>query len=147
MGAVGRGLEQPFSTIPAKIINEPAVIVLTSAQLLALKTPVELIAAPGAGKSIQLLDGVIEYLPGTTGYTITAAEKISLIIDTGGTVSTVETASFIDGTTAAVHAIVPLKDVAVVANKALQVKNVGTNNFSAGNGTVKFVLNYRIIDL
>lgn len=110
-------------------------------------SPYTLVAAPGAGK-VNVVESVLFYFDyGTVQYT--GGGNVSIIEETSGTVLTT---SFNDTfITAASNAIIQRNALAPVAtslteNKAIQLTNA-TGAFAAGDGTLKVVLNYRVITL
>lgn len=159
---VGTGLTLSAGTLSASASGGAAVneiqavkVTLSSANIKAMKTtPVQTIAAPGAGKIIQVLQCMWSYTYGGTAYTGGSAVQ-SLVEETSGKVLMnfnasaagilmTGTNSFItQGIVDTVNIVTP---VALTANKAVMVTNTGSD-FATGNGTVDLYITYRIITL
>ena len=129
-----------------------ASVSLTSADILALDvTPIQLVAAPGPGKYIEVLSVDLFLTFITTVYTW-AAGKLQIITDTAGT-SQMEDPNangILKATANANRRLLSLVSVALtggqfVLNKALQIKLTGAA--TVGDGTLKVKVLYRIITL
>lgn len=111
---------------------------LTNTQLLALRaTPITLIAAPGAGKIIQLIEAHA-FFDYTAAYT-ESADNIALRYTdgSGATAATIETTGFLDATadTYTRATIAAVANIAKTAadNQALVLHNNGDGEFGGGN--------------
>lgn len=126
-----------------------AKITLSATDMAALNvTAKELVAAPGAGKYIQLESAVL-----ALKYSVAAYNDANLTIGidnaTASTI-TVEATSFTNATADTVNTAVGVKDLiaaaSVVANKNLAIKAAGDLG-STGKGTINVHVTYRIITL
>lgn len=124
-----------------------AEVTLTSAQILALNTtPIDIVAAPGAGKAILPISGYAYVDFGTAAYATNT--DIDIVDATAPTVSLFTAATVLAATadeyaylreTAATAAI-------ITANSALQVTEV-TGDPVTGDGTCKVVVYYQEVTL
>lgn len=132
-------------------ITRWVVVALTNAQMLDLAdTPVELIAAPGAGKMIEVVSAVFLF-DYTAVYTVTAGDDLCINYENeaGMTVATGEATGFVDQTADCALIVnraanvVPTKTVS--ENKAIILCNEGTD-FGGGNASnaVRVKLAYRV---
>lgn|SRR3990167_2442533 len=129
--------------------DQETTLSLTSAQILALNTtPITIVAAQGANKYIQPIDCVIVYSYSTAAY---ATNTTLELINESGTISLMEDTTALIGT---VSKVVQMKATGTgaaagqtqsLANAGLQVK-VRTGDPTAGSGTIKLFLKYRIIN-
>ncbi len=159
-GAVIASLNNDGSTptIPnaggvAGLINKVKFI-LTSAQLLALKTtPISIIPAPGANKIIEIIDIAARLVFGTTAYTLNAGTlklfygpvasakaltaDMSALLTQGANATTLNQPILGNATLTDAQAI----------NVAIQAGNDGAANYTLGDGTIEFIIEYKIIAL
>lgn len=135
----------PIGTSGAFVITKK--ITIASADILTLNaTPVELIAAPGAGKAIQVISvmGRMNFL--TAPY---ATNTDLQIIDTAGGGVLASDALILLGAVATLIATVPVNDAsatAVTANGSVSAK-VATGDPTAGSGTLDLYVSYKIVTL
>lgn len=147
------------STIPVGQTGPVASLVdqikftLTPAQLKALRaTPVSIIPAPGAGKFIQVEEVSVYYKFATTAYTLNAgtlklfhgpvanAKPLTAALETG-LIDQTANRSNLDIT---ILATGNLTD-AQALNVDIEAGNAGAAEFTLGDGTVEFFVNYQII--
>lgn len=125
--------------------------VLTSAQLLALKTtPISIIPAPGPGKYIQIISVNMRGVFGGTAYTLNAgtlkmfygpvANAKAVTADESALLTAVANSTNID---IAVTPLAALTD-AQALNVDIEMGNDGTANYTLGNGTVVVYVEYEI---
>lgn len=126
-------------------------VTLTNAEMLALRaTPKELVAAPGAGKMIQLISAhmIFDY---TAAYT-ESTDNMGILWGAGGSsAATIESTGFVTATadtvTTATLAAAANLAITAVDNKSLVLHNTGDGEFGGGNAanvmTVRVL--YRII--
>lgn len=126
-------------------------VTLTAAQVNLLNTtPVTLVAAPGAGKALMLLDAVLFLDFATTAYAgIAAGEDLNIRYTdgSGALLATIETDPFLAATADAVRYVQPTTTAAVtpVANAPL-VLYMATGNIATGDSPLKVRVRYRVID-
>lgn len=122
-------------------------VTLTAAQVKALHgTPVTLIAAPGAGKFIQLIDALIYLNFNTTGY---AAGSAVNIVDGGATVATTTAALINTGSAIAIQPGFPLvgtTNSVGTGNSALTI-TAASSEFTTGDSPVDVHLWYAVVTL
>lgn len=127
-------------------VTQRTQVILTSAQILALNsTPVQLVAAPGAGKAISI-DEIIVTGPasGATAYTGANAVEIRYTNGSGLKVTG-------DYAAASLNSVTGQKDrlsgvaLANLTQNAAVVASVPTANPAAGTGTVTFDVIYRSV--
>lgn len=138
----------------ASMVNQVK-LTLTSAQLKALKaTPVSIIPAPGSGKFIQVEECSVYYKFGATAYTLNAgtlklyhgpvanAKPLTAALETG-LIDQTANRSNLD---VAILATGNLTD-AQALNVDIEVGNAGAAEFTLGDGTVEFFVNYQILQV
>lgn len=120
---------------------------ISSAQLLAVSTtPVTIVAAPGAGKAIVIVNGFCSLTYGTATYTAGTANDLYY-----GTTNTTIVGSYGGCVTAAQSEVQSLnantgaKTATAVANQPVTFG--ATSNFATGDGTVKISVIYYIMTL
>lgn len=123
-----------------------ASLAISSAQILALNTtPLDLVAAPGAGKIILPLQAIANYTFLTGAYTTNLT--LQLLQDTG--TQPLMTNDNVLGHSASNIGLFEPNATAltqIVANKKLQVK-VATGDPAAGSGSLKIQLAYIVLTL
>lgn len=119
---------------------------ITAAEMKALRaTPKELVAAPGAGKVIELLGGVLIF-DYTAAFTESADNMgVKYENGSGGQASTdIEATGFLDATADKMIKVLPIKDVLAVANKALVLHNLGDGEYGGTGSPVRFSILYAV---
>jgi hypothetical protein len=132
---------------------QSATVTLSSAQLLHLKgTPVQLVAAPGAGKTINAISAVLEYEFNNTAYISPAGGGGFEISFTGETTSQLNgpAVGFIDRSSNSISQLSqggPVFSQANAENAALIIRNVDGAEWTNGDGTVSVTVYYTIVSL
>jgi hypothetical protein len=128
-----------------------AEVSLSSGELLALRaTPKTLVAAPGSGKLLEFLGGVLFLDATATAYVESSANLAVKYTDgSGAKVSDdIEATGFIDQTADTMTSIVPKTDAIVAKsgceNKALVLHNLGAGEYTTGTGTMRAKVLYAI---
>lgn len=127
-------------------------VTITTAELLALNAaPKTLVAAPGAGKALILIDAQMELTYNSAAYDgIAAGEDLEIRYTDGSgqLVATVETTGFLDAVADAYRHAYPAAAAAIVpaANAAL-VMNLASGEIATGNSPLKVRVRYREITL
>jgi hypothetical protein len=133
----------------ASSLPQRAIGTIASADVLTLfTTPVELVAAPGAGKFIAV-DAIHWFLDhGGTDYTATAGKDLaaSYTDGSGDEVVTAIDDAVIDGAAADLHVLSPAIEVQPVVNAPV-VAHVKTGNWADGDGDLKYEVIYRVMDI
>lgn len=142
--------------IPGVIANDTGIVTanvtVSSAELLALNAvPKQLVAAPGAGKALILVDAQAMLDYGTTAYDgIAAGEDLEIRYTNGAgqLVATIETTGFLDAVADAYRHIYPASAAAIapVANAAL-VLDLASAEIATGDSPLKLRVRYREITL
>lgn len=127
-------------------------VTVSSAELLALNaTPKQLVAAPGAGKALILVDAQLDLTYNSAAYAGIAAGKDLEIRYTNGAgqlVATVETTGFLDAAASAYRHIYPASAAAIVpADNAALVLDLAVGEITTGNSPLKLRVRYREITL
>jgi hypothetical protein len=146
----------PVKVGPVAIANDTGIvqadIVVTTEQLLALHaTPKQLVAAPGLGKAIILVDAQLRLVWNSAAYDgIAAGEDLEIRYTNGAgqLVATVETTGFVDATADAFRHIYPAAAAAIapVANAAL-VLDLASGEIATGDSALHVRVRYRTVDL
>lgn len=124
---------------------QEAVVTISSAEILALNaTPKTLIAAPGAGKFIQIIHGYIYLIAGATPY---SDEMIEVEYASGEDIEAY-IAGFLSEAVATIknisHSAPSIFALSQVENQAVRLKATDADP-TTGNGTLKVSLLYRIV--
>lgn len=131
-------------------LQTASVTIATGDVLTLATTPVELVAAPGAGKYIEFLSAqfILDY--NSIAYT-ESGDNLGIKYTNAAGVqvsSTIECTGFIDQSADTITNAVPASDVIVAAsaadNAALVLDNLGSN-FAAGNSPLIVKVSYRVI--
>ncbi len=142
--------------MPVVIANDTgivtAIVTISSAELLALNAvPKQLIAAPGAGKALILVDAQLELPYATTAYAgIAAGEDLEIRYTNGAgqLVATVETTGFLDAVATAHRHVYPASTAAIVpAENAALVMDLAVAEITTGDSPLKVRVRYREITL
>lgn len=136
-----------LTVIPASPVRV-ARVTLTSAQVLAIfTTPVQIIAAPGAGKIIFPTSASVNYVAGATPYTDHGG---SLLLQNGANWFSFATLGFWDQAASQIYMNGSLAfqqpAVSTFANKQLQITQ-STANPTLGDGTLVVTVEYRIVSV
>jgi hypothetical protein len=134
--------------LPGTLLQS-ATVALTSANILALDgTPITLVAAPGAGKTIFPVQIIVTYTGGSSAYT-DAGGAVSFA---AGSLSQALSSNAIFLTTVSPNSNVQVLNFAATAtaanppssdNAPLTISKI-TNNFAAGNGTASITVLYTV---
>lgn len=133
-----------------------ATITLTSAQVLALRaTPITVVAAPGAGKSVFFIAAQLKSIYGGTNAFTNPQNLAIRYQNTTGTIvsNTITAAGFLDQTASeyqvvGVSASSTIASLTVVENHALVIHNTGASEITgnaAGDNTIKVTVTYAIL--
>jgi hypothetical protein len=141
----------PFTTPPVIANIATAVVLVTSAQLLALHTtPVTIVPAPGAGKAILILGRglALSFVAGASAYVSTGSDEGLYYGVTSNLASGAAVASTLTGASSAIAT----QNGAASTNPALLnnqpiVLYGPTANMTAGNGTATVTVIYAIAQL
>lgn len=131
-------------------LQTASVTIATGDVLTLATTPVELVAAPGAGKYIEFLSAqfILDY--NSVAYTESGDNLGIKYTDASGVQvsSSVECTGFIDQSADTITSAIPVGDAIVAAsgavNQALVLDNLGSN-FGAGNSPLIVKVSYRVI--
>ncbi len=131
-----------------KPVVQYAAVEISSAEILALfATPKALVAAPGAGKLLELISLLLAYDYGTVAYTIGTAGNLQVKYTdaAGAAVSTTQAVTgMLDQATDQLRALDKLEaSVTPVVNAAL-VLTIATASPTAGNGAIHAKVAYRV---
>lgn len=142
--------------VPCVIANDTGIVTanvtVSSAELLALNaTPKQLVAAPGAGKALIMVDAQFNLPYNSAAYAgIAAGEDLEIRYTNGAgqLVATVETTGFLDATASAYRHVYPASAAAIapVENAAL-VLDLASGEITTGNSPLKLRVRYREITL
>jgi hypothetical protein len=125
---------------------------LTNTNMLALRaTPITVVAAPGAGRILEFVSGVL-FFDYTAAYTETADNLAIRYTDGSGAIvsQTIETTNFLDATADTMTTVLAKIDAIAAKtgceNQALVIHNTGGDEFGGGNAAnaVRVKVAYRI---
>ena len=124
---------------------------LTTAQVNALRaTPIEVVAAPGAGLILEYVSGILSYNYTTTAFTVGGDEDFIIQYD-GGTDASVaiESAGFCDQTNDEIRIIPPIATAINIptteVNKKFEIFNTGAGETAdGGTSTIIVKVIYRV---
>lgn len=146
----------PVKVSPGVVGNDTGIVtadvVIATAELLALNaTPKQLVAAPGVGKALILVDAQLMLDYNSAAYDgIAAGEDLEIRYTDGAgqLVATIESTGFLDAAADAYRHIYPASAAAIapVANAAL-VMDLATAEIATGNSPLKVRVRYREITL
>lgn len=121
-------------------------VLVTSAQLLAYTTtPVSLIAAPGANKAIVLEQVIGKMNGGTVAYTANNVAEIRYTDGSGALMcGNLPFTAFLNANSSTAYYRSNPADAIPVANAAVVIRSAA--NQTAGNGTLKLRLFFRVIN-
>ena len=125
-----------------------AKVILTAAQIKALNaTPVQIIAAPGAGKGIVVEKALLTKSTGIAYDGIAAGEDLTLKYTngSGATILTAEMTGFLDSAALLMHNQ-PASGSLVTANAAV-VAHMSTGEVATGTCTVLVEVDYTIVTI
>jgi hypothetical protein len=142
------------STGTASATGSYTEITLTNAQLKALRaTPITIVAAPGAGKYLELEGMVLELVAGTNALTESTANLAAKFTNASGVQisQTIEMTGFIDQTVNTITNGLPKIDQIVAStgalNQAIVIHNLGAGEFggnAANDATLKIKITCRV---
>jgi hypothetical protein len=141
-----RTLSAPGLATPGYEIDTIS-ISLTPAQVRALRaTPAVLVPAPGPGRAVQLLSGVIIYHFAAV-YTETADNLVARYTNGSGAAASqvVEATGFLDSTGDEIRPILPVNDADMVPNAAIVLHNNGDGEFGGTGSPVRIFIQYAVI--
>jgi hypothetical protein len=122
-----------------------AEILVSSAEILALNaTPKELVAAPGAGKVLELLSAVLILDFNTTAYAVNGVLSVRETDDAGTALSeTVTLANFLAQTADTIRTLQPAAGHALAENTPM-VLSAATGETTNGDSPVRVKIAYRV---
>jgi hypothetical protein len=141
-----RTLSAPGLATPGYEIRT-ASIALSIAQVKALRaTPAVLVPAPGAGRALQLISGVIIYDYAAV-YTETADNLVARYTNGSGAAASqvIEATGFLDATTDELRPILPANDADMVANAALVLHNNGDGELGGTGSPIRIFVQFAVI--
>lgn len=125
---------------------------LTNAEVLALNaTPIQLVAAPGAGK-VLLPNRLTAYKAAGTAFVAGAGEDLAIIHTGGAAICAIDSASFLDSTAAEfrIGERVPVNpetlDLTALANLALEA-TILVGEVTTGTSDIVVDVEYEVLDL
>lgn len=134
-----------------------ATVSMTATEVKALATtPIELVAAPGAGKVVQFMGASLKLVYGGSNAFTEAGDNLGIkYTDASGVqvCTTIECTGFIDQTASTYTNAVPSADAIVAAtgaeNQALVLDNLGSNfaGNAADDNTLEVSVAYRIVEI
>lgn len=124
-----------------------AEVSITPAQLKACRTtPIELVAAPGAGYVNEFLDAFFIY-DYEAAYTETADNLVARFTNGSGAIAstTLETTGLLDATSDQIRTFKQITtDITPVANSAIVLHNTGDGEFGGTGSPVRIKVAYRV---
>lgn len=124
-----------------------AEVAITAAQMLACRaTPVELVAAPGAGYLLEFISATFIY-DYTAAFTESADNLVVRFTDGSGAIAstTLETTGLLDATSDQIRTFKAIStDLTPVANAALVLHNTGDGEFGGTGSPVRMKVAYRV---
>lgn len=120
-------------------------IKITSAELLALNaTPKELVAAPGAGRAIELVSAVLHLDYGTATYTGNGTLTIRTASSDSVLSGTLAAAEFLHSTADKVAVMIPVSTgIGLDINEAIELFEPG-GECTVGDSPITIVVGYRV---
>lgn len=146
----------PVAVVQAVVATDTGVITtnvtVATGELLALNaTPKQLIAAPGSGKALILIDAQFNLPYNSAAYAgIAAGEDLEIRYTNGSgqLVATVETTGFLDATANAFRHVYPAAAAAITpADNAALVLDLAVGEITTGNSPLKVRVRHREITL
>jgi hypothetical protein len=134
----------------AQTAVQSASVTLNSVQLQHLKvTPVQLVAAPGSGKLLNLVSLAGQYKSGGTAYTLGSGGDFIAALGNAPLNIRLNAAGFIDQTSNHIQFNSPsgLGSQSSMENEALTISNNGSAEWSDGDGSVIVTVYYTVVDL
>lgn len=142
------GAKAKIGGIAGAIKVQYAEVTIPAASVAALRaTPYALVAAPGAGKVIELISGCLILDYNSVAYTESADNLAVKYTDGSGAAAseTVEMTGFIDATADKIIKVEAIKDTLMVANAALVLHNTGDGEFgNSGNSPLRAKICYAV---
>ena len=128
-----------------------AEVSISSSEILALRaTPKTLVSAPGSGKVLEFVGGVLLLDATATAYVESSANlAVRYTNGSGAKVSNdIEATGFVDQTADTMTSITAKTDAIVAKtgceNQALVLHNIGAGEYTTGTGTVRAKIAYRV---
>jgi hypothetical protein len=137
-------------TLFAQANVQSATVTLSSTQLQHLRgTPVQVVAAPGSGKVLNLVSMVGQYKAGGTAYNLENGGDFGTSLGSSSLSIRLYAAGFIDQTTNHIQFNSPagLGSQSGMENQPLLVSNNGGGEWTEGDGTVIVTVYYTVVDL
>jgi hypothetical protein len=134
----------------AQTAVQSATVTLSSAQLQHLKaSPVQLVAAPGSGKLLNLVSVVGQYKAGGSAYMVGQGGDFIAALGNAPLNIRLNAAGFIDQTSNHVQLNSPsgLGSQGAMENQALMIANSGSGEWTDGDGSVIVTVYYTVVDL
>jgi hypothetical protein len=129
---------------------QSATVTLNSAQLQHMNaTPVQLVAAPGSGKLLNLVSVVGQYKAAGSAYTLGNGGDFIAALGNARLNIRLNAAGFIDQTNNHVQFNSPsgLGSQGAMENQALMISNSGEGEWTEGDGSVIITVYYTVVDL
>ena len=144
----------PFKAFGSEVTGiQSATIDLTNAQVLALwSTPVTVVAAPGSGKSVDVVGATLAFKY-TGAYTSVSGNNLRLYYTSrqanNAASASITSLGFLDATANTIIRVAGVPDnTNPTVNTAVVIQNVNGVAFAGGNAanSVRVVVNYRIVN-